>query len=389
MPSVLLAAFLAFALLPAAHAEPTPAAMAEGVVASADSADAVPGSYIVVLKEAVAPQLLVGDNLTRAYDSLPAFAARLSPLQARRLAANPAVAIVEQDQKIKVSGTQRDPAWNLDRIDQRSRALSTSYTPSNNGSSVHAYVIDTGIRITHQQFGGRASYGYDFVDRDRYAGDCNGHGTHVAGTLGGTTYGVAKKVRLVSVRVLDCHGDGTTSDVITGIAWVTAHAVRPAVANLSLGGVHSAALDYAVKRSIASGITYAVAAGNEGESAYYSSPADVPEALTVAASDSWDRRPYWSNYGGYVDLFAPGVGIKSAGIRSDAATATMSGTSMAAPHVAGAAAMVLDAYPKASPAQVRAYLIAHATTGVVSNLAGSPNRLLYVTAPPKVLSPQG
>ena len=381
----LAATLLAFALLPAlpAHADPAPAAIPEGFVLAADSADAIPGSYIVVLNDPVAPQSLVGDNLTRTYDSLPAFAAHLSPLAARRLAANPAVAIVEQDQKIKISGTQRRPGWNLDRIDQRSRALSTSYTPSDDGNSVHAYVIDTGIRITHQQFRGRASYGYDFVDGDPYASDCNGHGTHVAGTLGGSTYGVAKGVKLVSVRVLDCDGDGYTSDVIDGVDWVTSHAVHPAVANLSLSGGHSAALDYAVEESIASGVTYAVAAGNAGESAYYNSPADVPEAITVAATDSRDRRPYWSNYGSYVDLFAPGTSIKSAGVRSNTATATMSGTSMAAPHVAGAAALVLDAYPKFTPAQVRAYLVTHATTGKVTALAGSPNRLLFIPAPPK------
>ncbi|BCJ41972.1 hypothetical protein GCM10010168_88680 [Actinoplanes ianthinogenes] len=247
---------------------------------------------------------------------------------------------------------------------------------------MHAYVIDTGIRIAHSEFGGRASYGYDFADGDSSASDCNGHGTHVAGTIGGAHYGVAKKVRLVAVRVLDCYGEGDLSDVIDGVDWVTEHAVKPAVANMSMGGSISPSLDFAVQQSIASGVTYVVAAGNEDVDASLGSPADLPAAITVGATDSRDRRASFSNYGSVVDLFAPGVGIKSSVSGSDTATAVYSGTSMASPHVAGAAALILDARPGLTPSQVRATLVADATTGKVTDRHGSPNRLLFVPAPP-------
>ena len=362
-------------------------ARAEGVVVGADSANAVTGRYIVVLKDdragAASAEGLAGDSVTEAYGSIPAFTADLTAQEARRLAADPAMQLVEQDRKISIAGTQRDPDWGLDRIDQRSGRPSDTYTPTDDGSSVHAYVIDTGIRITHTQFRGRASYGYDFVGNDRNAGDCNGHGTHVAGTIGGSTYGVAKRVKLVAVRVLDCHGEGYISDIIKGVDWVTRHAVKPAVANMSLGGDTDPALDRAVAKSISSGVTYAVAAGNDGVNVRYQSPADVPSAITVGATDSLDRRATFSNYGSLVDIFAPGVGVMSAWRTSNTATAIASGTSMASPHVAGAAALMLDAHPTWSPARVRDYLVAHATTGRVTNRGtGSPNRLLYTVAPP-------
>ena len=210
-------------------------------------------------------------------------------------------------------------------------------------------MLDTGIRISHQEFGGRASNGYDFVDRDGVAQDCNGHGTHVAATIGGRTYGVAKDVKLVAVRVLGCGGSGSYSGIIAGIDWVTAHAHLPAVANLSLGGTTSKALDDAVNRSIAKGVTYAVAAGNENRNACRQSPADDPAAITVGATDDTDRRASFSNYGACLDIFAPGVRIKSASNRSNTATMLMSGTSMASPHVAGAAALVLGAHPGLDP----------------------------------------
>jgi subtilisin family serine protease len=348
---------------------------------------AVSARYIVVLRNGRAgtasAQSLAEGAVTKRYETIPAFAATLTADTARRLAADPGVELVEPDRQIRVAGTQRSPDWGLDRMDQRSGTLSGTFTPTDDGSSVHAYVIDTGVRISHHQFRGRASYGYDFVDDDRRAGDCNGHGTHVAGTIAGSTYGVAKRAKIVAVRVLDCDGWGWMSDIIDGVDWVTRHAVRPAVANMSLGGDNDPALDRAVARSIASGVTYAVAAGNDNVDAARQSPADVPSAITVGATDSGDRRASFSNYGTLVDLFAPGVAITSASRASDTGTAVYSGTSMAAPHVAGAAALVLDAHPGWSPKRVRDYLVAHATTGRVTNRgSGSPNRLLYTVRPP-------
>ena len=357
------------------------------VVSAAPAQASVSGRYIVLLKPgragAAPAQGLAEDTVTRRYESIPAFAATLTAGTAQRLAADPDVDLVEPDRQIAVTGTQRNPDWGLDRIDQRSRALSGTFAPTDDGSSVHAYVIDTGVRITHRQFRGRASYGYDFVDDDRTAGDCNGHGTHVAGTIAGASYGVAKRTKIVAVRVLDCDGRGWMSDIIEGVDWVTQNAQRPAVANMSLGGDNDPALDRAVARSIASGVTYTVAAGNDSVNASQQSPADVPSAITVGATDFLDQRASFSNYGTLVDLFAPGVAITSASRASDTATAVYSGTSMAAPHVAGAVALVLDAHPRWSPARVRNYLVAHATTGRVTNRgSGSPNRLLYTVAPP-------
>jgi subtilisin family serine protease len=344
------------------------------------------GRYIVTLKDRVpgfSAHGLGPGRLVHDFHDFPGFVAELTTSQARRLAADPSVRHVEPDRRVALSATQKNPVWGLDRVDQRGKSLSKSYRPSADGDSVHAYVIDTGIRIGHQQFGGRAEHGYDFVGGDADASDCNGHGTHVAGTIGGSTYGVAKKVKLVGIRVLDCAGEGWVSDIIDGIGWVTENAVRPAVANMSLGGGNSPALDLAVKESIASGITYVVAAGNEDRDASSSSPADVPQAVTVAATDSRDRRAYFSNFGKGVDLFAPGVDIRSATAASDTSTAKYSGTSMAAPHVAGAAALILDAYPGWTPARVHEKLIADSTKDRVTDRAGSPNRLLFVPAPPK------
>ncbi|HEU4346748.1 MAG TPA: S8 family peptidase [Actinoplanes sp.] len=339
-------------------------AQAEGPVVGADAPGAVPGRYIVTTED--------GRTTT----------VRLSARDARRRAADPKVRMVEQDRRIRIAATQRDPVWNLDRIDQRAGTPSRTYTPMDDGSAAHAYVIDTGIKISHRQFGGRASYGYDFAGDDRFADDCAGHGTHVAGILGGSTYGVAKRVKLVAVRVLDCAGEGFVSDAIDGVEWVTENAVKPAVANMSLGAAYSPSLEFAVRNSIASGVTYVVAAGNENADAGSVSPAGVSAAITVAASDAEDRRAWFSNWGSTVDLFAPGVGIRSAYKGSATATAVLSGTSMASPHVAGAAALVLDAYPSYTPAQVRAYLVGRATTGRIAGRKGAPNRLLYVPAPP-------
>ncbi|WP_232344211.1 S8 family peptidase [Actinoplanes awajinensis] len=380
-----LGAFLTSAVaVSAALAAPSPA-LAAGSVIGAGAPGVVAGRYIVTLKSgAKGPRMhsLGAGKLLHAFRTIPGFAAEMTAAQARKMAADPAVRSVEQDRKVRVATTQKNPTWGLDRIDQRGVKPSKTYTPTDDGSSVHAYVIDTGIRITHAEFGGRASYGWDFTDDDATAADCDGHGTHVAGTIGGAHYGVAKKVQLVAVRVLDCEGEGDLSDVIDGIDWVTANAVKPAVANMSVGGSSSPSLDYAVEQSIASGVTYVVAAGNENDNAVWSSPADVPAAVTVAATDSRDRRASFSNYGSVVDIFAPGVNIRSSVANSNSATAVYSGTSMATPHVTGAVALILDASPGLTPSQVRAKLVANATTGKVTDRKGSPNRLLFVSAPP-------
>ncbi len=358
-------------------------AFAEGRVLGAGLPDAIPGRYLVTLQDgamtAASDELGGGRVLERAGSTV---AVGLTPTQARRLAASPTVKYVEQDRRVHITATtQKNPDWGLDRIDQRAVKPSKTYTPMDDGDSVHAYVIDTGVLISHAEFGGRASYGYDFIDNDATAQDCNGHGTHVAGTIGGTHYGVAKKVKIVAVRVLDCDGDGDLMGVIAGVNWVTSHAVLPAVANMSMGGGRSPALEAAVQKSINAGVTYVVAAGNDNVNAATESPSGLSAAITVGATDSRDRRASFSNYGSVVDLFAPGVNIRSAWASSNTATELLSGTSMAAPHVAGAAALVLDAFPADTPAQVRNYLVTKATTGKVTDPKGSPNRLLFVPAP--------
>ena len=301
-----------------------------------------------------------------------------SEKQAERLAEHPAVKLVEENGIVHASATQSNPTWGLDRIDQRDLPLSASYTYDTTASNVNAYIIDTGILTTHTQFGGRAVHGIDTVDNDSNATDCNGHGTHVAGTVGGSTYGVAKAVRLVAVRVLNCSGSGTDAGVIAGVDWVTANHTKPAVANMSLGGGLSTALDNAVQNSINAGVTYVLAAGNENQNACNTSPARVAAAITVGSTTSSDARSSFSNYGSCLDLFAPGSSITSAWHTSTSATNTISGTSMASPHVAGVAALYLAANPSATPSQVASAITSNATTGkVTSPGTGSPNRLLY------------
>ncbi|MEV5436082.1 S8 family peptidase [Streptomyces sp. NPDC052682] len=368
---------------------PAEATPSTGRILQEDSADAVDNSYIVVLKESSGIRAnskkgeqwaaKYGATVDWTYDTvLNGYAIRIGAAGARSLAEDPAVEFVEQDQRVHLEATQYTPPWGLDRIDQPQLPLNLAYTyPDTAGKSATVYVIDTGVRITHTDIAGRARHGYDFVDRDANASDGNGHGTHVATTVAGKTYGVAKQAKIVSVRVLDNSGAGTLSGVIAGVDWVTAHRVRPAVANMSLGASTSTALDTAVRNSIASGVTYAVAAGNSNVNASTFSPARVSSALTVGASTWTDNRASFSNYGSLLDMFAPGSLITAGWNTSDTATATLSGTSMAAPHVAGAAAVYLTSHPSASPATVHNALVNGATTGVLHNTgSGSPNRLL-------------
>ncbi|MDX2541735.1 S8 family peptidase [Streptomyces sp. WI04-05B] len=369
----------------------------EGRIAGAGEPGSVGGSYLVTLREGTAASSAEGRSLAARYGArighiystaLNGYAVQADETEARRLAADSRVASVSQDTRITYDGAtgrapQDPPPWGLDRVDQAGLPLDDTYTsPASAGKGVTVYVIDTGIRISHRDFGGRASYGWDFVGDDRVAGDGNGHGTHVAATIAGTTFGVAKKARVVSVRVLDNAGGGTTAQVIAGIDWVTRHARKPAVANVSLGGNHNAPLDAAVRNSIASGVTYTVAAGNDGQRAGDYSPADVREAITVGATGRTDARADFSNWGPALDLFAPGVSIISASYADDTGRATYSGTSMAAPHVAGAAALYLAERPKSRPAQVARALTTLATSGkVFDKRDGSPNKLLRIPLP--------
>ncbi|MBM7774969.1 subtilisin family serine protease [Actinokineospora baliensis] len=364
----------------------SPAQAAEGQVRAA-SGTAVTGSYVVVFKDGTVHAAAAdhatryGGTVTHTYSTvLSGYSAKLSDRAARRIAADPSVAYVAQDEVVGIQGTQANPPWGLDRIDQRNLPLSKSYTyPDNGGSGVTAYVVDTGVRISHSEFGGRARNGFDAVDNDTVAQDGHGHGTHVAGIVGGRTYGVAKQVSIVAVRVLGNNGSGNISGVVAGIDWVAKDAAgKKAVANLSLGGGTNATVDTAVQKAIRAGVTFVVAAGNSNADAAGFSPARVPEAITVAASDNTDRRASFSNYGNGVDLFGPGVDIKSAWRTSDTATDTVSGTSQATPHVAGAAALYLTGRT-ATPAQVRDALVAAATKNKITD-PRSPNNLVYTGA---------
>lgn len=344
--------------------------------------------WVVTFRSGANPQVeaeqerVKGVKVSRVFEhALKGMAVELTAQEAAALAADPMVASVEPDAVVHLDATQTGATWGIDRSDQRSLPLSGSYThPDSGGAGVKAYVIDTGIRATHSEFAGRVAAGYTAVIDGFGTDDCNGHGTHVAGTIGGRTYGIAKQVTIVPVRVLDCFGSGTLSGVIAGIDWVTANNNgAPAVANMSLGAATSPTVDAAVERLVAAGVTAAVAAGNSNVDACATSPARTPSAITVGATDSTDARATYSNFGPCVDIFAPGTGITSSWIDADTATNVISGTSMATPHVAGAAALIVAANPGITPANVAASMMANATPGVVANPGtGSPNRLLYV-----------
>ncbi|GGK27907.1 hypothetical protein GCM10008955_22110 [Deinococcus malanensis] len=316
--------------------------------------------------------------------TMQGFAGTLSAQNLSRLQADPRVKYIERDSRVLLRTTQTNATWGLDRIDQPALPLSGSFTYEQTGMGVTAYIIDTGINTAHTNFGGRAVWGTNTTG-DGVNSDCQGHGTHVAGTVGSATWGVAKNVKLVAVKVLNCEGSGTTSGVIAGLNWAAQQRSGPAVANMSLGGGASQALDDAVASATNSGLTVVVAAGNSNVDACGSSPARAPSAVTVGSTTSTDARSSFSNYGSCLDLFAPGSNITSTWIGSTTATSASSGTSMASPHVAGAAALILQANPAYTPAQVSNALIANSASGKVTSAGtGSPNRLLQVSAPAAV-----
>ncbi|MEJ7889563.1 S8 family peptidase [Acinetobacter baumannii] len=351
----------------------------------------IKNQYIVILNKDAGPSKDFAQNIAKqhagkvlqSYDTvLKGFAIYLPDTAGaafiEAMKKNPHLLSVESDTIVNIDATtQSNPDWGLDRIDQKALPLNSAYSYLQTGSGTTAYIVDTGILSSHQEFSGRVLSGYTAISDGNGTTDCNGHGTHVAGTVGGTTYGVAKNVNLVPIRILGCDGSGASSNVIAGLDWILKNGKKPAVVNMSLGGATSSSLDSAVENLFNNGYVMVVAAGNSNTDACSSSPARVSKAITVAATDNTDTRASYSNYGSCVDIFAPGSQINSSWIGSNTATKILNGTSMATPHVAGVVAEMLQSTPTASPQTISTNLLNQASSNVVKNPSGSPNRLLY------------
>lgn len=366
-------------------------ATTNSVLGSSEAKGIIKNQYIVILNkdvgssnefaQGIAKQH--GGKVLQTYDAvLKGFAIYLPDVAGtafvEAMKKNPKVVSIENDTIMKIDATtQSNPDWGLDRIDQKNLPLDSAYSYLQTGSGTTAYIVDTGILSTHQQFSGRVLSGYTAIADGNGTNDCHGHGTHVAGTVGGSTYGVAKNVSLVPIRILGCDGSGASSNVIAGLDWILKNGKKPAVVNMSLGGEANASLDSAVENLFNNGYVMVVAAGNSNTDACSSSPARVSKAITVAATDNTDTRASYSNYGSCVDIFAPGSQINSSWIGSNTATKVLNGTSMATPHVAGVVAEMLQSTPTATPQTISTNLLNQASSNVVKNPSGSPNRLLY------------
>jgi subtilisin family serine protease len=382
------AACLTMAAVNLVHAAPN---TTSSLLDSSQAKGIIKNQYIVILNKDAGPSIDFAQNIAKqhgakvlqSYDNvLKGFAIYLPETAAtafvEAMKKNPQVLSVENDIVMKIDATtQSNPDWGLDRIDQKALPLNSAYSYLQTGSGTTAYIVDTGILSSHQQFSGRVLSGYTAISDGNGTTDCNGHGTHVAGTVGGSTYGVAKNVNLVPIRILGCDGSGASSNVIAGLDWILKNGKKPAVVNMSLGGDASTSLDSAVENLFNNGYVMVVAAGNSNTDACSASPARVSKALTVAATDSTDTRASYSNYGSCVDIFAPGSQINSSWIGSNTATKVLNGTSMATPHVAGVVAEMLQSTPTATPQTISTNLLNQASSNVVKNPSGSPNRLLY------------
>ncbi|MFH3940774.1 S8 family peptidase [Acinetobacter nosocomialis] len=382
------AVFLSMAATHLAYAAPN---LLNSAIDSSQAKGIIKNQYIVILNKDIGPAKDFAQNIAKqhggrilqSYDSaLKGFAIYLPDTAGtafiEAMKKNPQVLSVENDTVVNIDATtQTNPDWGLDRIDQKALPLNSTYSYSQTGTGTTAYIVDTGILSTHQEFSGRVLSGYTAISDGNGTTDCNGHGTHVAGTVGGTTYGVAKNVKLVPVRILGCDGSGASSNVIAGLDWILKNGSKPAVVNMSLGGAASSSLDSAVENLYNNGYVMVVAAGNSNTDACTSSPARTSNAITVAATDNTDTRASYSNYGSCVDIFAPGSQINSSWIGSNTATRVLNGTSMATPHVAGVVAELLQSTPTATPQTITSNLLNQATSDVVKNPSGSPNRLLY------------
>jgi len=382
------AAFLTMAAVNLVHAAPN---TTSSLLDSSQAKGIIKNQYIVILNKDAGPSIDFAQNIAKqhgakvlqSYDTvLKGFAIYLPDTAAtafvEAMKKNPRVLSVENDIVMKIDATtQSNPDWGLDRIDQKALPLNSAYSYLQTGSGTTAYIVDTGILSSHQQFSGRVLSGYTAISDGNGTTDCNGHGTHVAGTVGGSTYGVAKNVNLVPIRILGCDGSGASSNVIAGLDWILKNGKKPAVVNMSLGGDASTSLDSAVENLFDNGYVMVVAAGNSNTDACSASPARVSKALTVAATDNTDTRASYSNYGSCVDIFASGSQINSSWIGSNTATKVLNGTSMATPHVAGVVAEMLQSTPTATPQTISTNLLNQASSNVVKNPSGSPNRLLY------------